>query len=92
MPMNVDMLLVLGLITLFIIFAGMVWKESAKDDRDNLHRLYAGRISYLVGLAVLVVGIVRQSLMYEIDPWLVIAVVSMVAAKTIARIYSQLKH
>lgn len=92
MPMNLEMLLVIGLITLFIAFAGMVWKEQPKDERDNMHRLHAGRVSYLVGLAMLVIGIVQQSLTYEIDPWLIATVVAMVSAKIIARIYSQLRN
>lgn len=90
MPTTVNTMLAVGLMTLFLIFASFIWKEKALDERDETHRLVAGRVSFLVGASVLVVAILLQSLSHDIDPWLVIALISMVASKVVARIYSQM--
>lgn len=92
MPMNVQTLLVIGLIMLFLIFAGLLWKERARDEREELHRERAGRLSFLVGLAVLVVAVVIQSFQYEIDPWLIYAIIAMLLSKIVARLYSQFRE
>lgn len=92
MPKNTDMMLVLGLIVSFLVFAATIWKESPADERENLHRLNAGRMSFLIGSVVLVVGIAVQAMEHNIDPWLVYALIAMVAGKIISRIISQWKN
>jgi hypothetical protein len=91
MPKNTDMMLVLGLIVSFLVFAA-VWKETAADERENLHRLNAGRASFLIGSVVLVIGIAIQALDHNVDPWLVYALIAMVASKLASRIISQWRN
>jgi hypothetical protein len=92
MPMSSEVMLALFLVVAFLLFAAVFWKEGSGDERENLHKLNAGRISYLVGAAVLVVAIISQSMMHDVDPWLVYTLISMVLAKIGSRVYSQIMN
>ncbi len=73
--------------TIFFIFASLVWKESSGDEREDLHKLMAGRIAYLTGSGVIVIAIIVQGWNHAVDPWLVTALTAMVLAKVIALVY-----
>jgi uncharacterized membrane protein len=88
MLMSSALVLLIVVFTAFVIF---VWKEKAHDEREEQHRLLAGRISFLCGAIVLVIGIVYQTYHGHTDNWLLIALCAMVAAKLATQIYSQLK-
>lgn len=92
MPDTINSMLILGLIISFLVFVGSVWREKAKDEREALHIQKAGRISFLVGSAILVVGIISQAQKHNIDPWLIYTLSAMVLTKTIARIWHKLKN
>lgn len=92
MPMSMSMMLTVGFIVVFFMFAGIVWKEKAHDERESLHRSEAGRISFLVGLLTLAAGVVVQSFSHNIDPWLVYTLILMIFSKLVWRIYSQIRH
>ncbi len=89
MPTMFMSLLLLGFIIVFLLLAGIVWKERAGDERELQHRQTAGRISFLIGTGVLVVGIITQTLQHRLDSWLLIALCAMVITKLIARIYQE---
>ena len=91
MPMSVQSTLILALLLAFIRFAAFIFKEKSSDEREDVHVQKAGRISYLVGVGVLVVGLIYQALNHEIDSWLVFALCAMVFSKIIFRIYSNFK-
>lgn len=91
MPDTMVSMLVVGLIVAFLTFAGFVLREKSFDEREALHIKTAGRISYLVGIAVLIVGIIMQGVRHNIDPWLVIVLCAMVLTKLLSRMYSRLK-
>ncbi len=92
MPNTLLMMMVAGLIVVFALFAGFVWRENARDEREALHRLMAGRIAYLAGAGGLVVGIIVQSLQHNLDGWLVVILGVMIFAKIIGVTYGQIKH
>ncbi len=85
----VEMSLVISLAVLFILFAGLIWKEASHDEREEYHRLRAGRYGYLVGLTVAVVGIVYQASQHILDPWLVYVLSGMIIAKVFAHIVNK---
>lgn len=91
MPDSLQSILILGLIVAFLTFAAYIFREKSSDERESLHILSAGRISYLVGVAALIVGVIIQTLNHEIDPWLIIALCAMVFSKLLSRIYSHFK-
>jgi len=92
MPNEVNMLLILGLVISFIIFSAFIFKEKAKDERENLHRYISARFAYLVGMSILVIGIIVQSLNHRLDTWLISTLMSMILAKIAGSIYGRLKH
>lgn len=92
MPKTSDMMLLLALIVSFLAFSATIWKERAADERENLHRLNAGRISFLVGSLILVLGILSQAAGHNIDPWLVYALIAMVGSKLLSRIFSEWRN
>lgn len=91
MPDSMISMLIIGLIVSFLTFAAFIFRESSSDERESLHILRAGRISYLVGVAALIVGIIVQTLKHEIDTWLIIALCAMIFSKLLSRIYSHFK-
>lgn len=91
MPESMVSMLIVGLIISFLTFAAFLFREKSSDEREDIHILTAGRISYLVGVGTLIVGIILQALQHEIDPWLVIALCAMVFSKLLSRIYSHFK-
>ena len=91
MPDSMQSMLILGLIVAFLTFAAYIFREKSSDERESIHILTAGRISYLVGVGTLILGIIIQALKHDIDPWLVIALCAMVFSKLLSRIYSHFK-
>ena len=89
MPSASAMLFVALLVAVFGVFAGLVWRERAEDERDNLHRLLAGRMGFLTGAVVLVAGITVESVQHSLDPWLVYALAAMVFAKVAGSLYGR---
>lgn len=89
MPASLGPMLAIFLILAFLFFASLIWKEKSADERENLHRLNAGRVSFLFGSSVLVLGILSQSLTHNVDPWLIYTLVIMILVKIISRIYSE---
>lgn len=92
MPTMMQMLILVGILAAFSIFAVFVMRENAHDEREGLHRMLAGRIAFLSGAAVLTVAIVIQELHETLDVWLVVALVVMILAKIGAGIYSDRNH
>ena len=85
------MAIALAVMIVFVLFATMIWKERARDEREVVHRMIAARAGFLVGSGVLVLGIAVQSFAHSVNGWLVGALVAMVVAKAIGRIYSERK-
>jgi len=86
-------MVVLGLtLVIFALFAIFIWRENTKDEREGLHKMMAGRIAFLAGTSVLVIGISIQSFRHELDFWLVLTLGIMILAKIIGLIYSRIKY
>lgn len=92
MPEPMVMMMILAAVVVFALFASFVWKEKARDEREQLHRTFSGRIAFLSGTAVLVLGIIIEGLNHKVDVWLVLTLTVMIFAKIIASIYNNLKN
>ena len=92
MPTPVVMMLILGLVVVFILFTAFVWKEKARDERELWHRTIAGRVAFLSGTAVLILGIIIEGLNHNVDVWLVLTLTVMIFAKIITSIYNNLNN
>ena len=86
------MLINVLLVAVVVVFATFVWREQARDEREQFHRQMASRVAYLAGVSVLVIGVVVEGLEHRVDQWLIITLCAMVLAKIGGLIYSQLKH
>ncbi len=74
------------------VYAIFVSREHVMDERDAVHRMLAGRVAFHVGAGLLTVGIAFQGAQSKLDPWLVVVLVSMIVAKTTARMYADRKR
>ncbi|MEK7543515.1 MAG: hypothetical protein AAB557_01465 [Patescibacteria group bacterium] len=92
MPQPLHPFMVPFLVVLFIIFAGLLWKEAPGDEREQFHKFIASRFAYFAVIATLIFGVVFQSFKGEIDPWLIIAVCIALLAKIFGLIYGHIKH
>ncbi len=78
------------LVITFGFFAAFFWREHPNDEREAFHQMFAGRVAFFVGVALLLVWMMWQVyVMQEIDPILIVIIVAMLLAKVIAQIYSR---
>ncbi len=89
MPAEAQMAVILGAAVLACVWAGFVMYERADDEREMLHKMHAGRIAYLSGIAVLTLALIFQGFAHAIDPWVSTALGVMVVSKLFARLYSE---
>jgi len=82
-----------GIVVIFAIIAGFILKENTRDEREEVHKMKAGRIGYMTGAAVLVIAIVVQGV-YEmaVEPWIVIALFAMIVSRIGATLWSEWKN
>lgn len=88
MPDMVHMMMLAAALIIFAVFAAFILRERATDEREGVHKMHAGRIAFLCGAAVLIVGIVYQSYIGQLDNWLVVVLVVMVISKIGAHLWS----
>ncbi|HMO77579.1 MAG TPA: hypothetical protein PKA42_00285 [Candidatus Paceibacterota bacterium] len=87
MPMMGEMMALLLVVVLLIIWVGFVLQEVTHDEREVLLKMKSGRVAYLSGLGVLTLGLVVQGFSEAIDPWIAIALATMVISKLLTRLY-----
>ena len=82
-------MLALALATAALIgWMGYVVLEKADDEREEKHRMFAGRVAYLSGLTVLTLALVVQGFSHAVSPWVPMALAIMVVSKFGARWYA----
>ena len=86
MPENMHMATLAGVVVLAGIFAAFVLAEGGGDEREEMHQAFAGRIAFFFGALALIAGITIQTFAHALDPWLVYALVVMIAGKVVARV------
>lgn len=78
------------LVILFLAFTALLWREEAEDERDAYHKMFAGRVAFVTGIALLLAGALYQVyMMHSTDPFLLVVIIAMVLAKIAARAYSR---
>ncbi len=91
MPSGVAMTGLALAVLAFGTFVSFVLRERPRDEREEIHRGFAGRVGFLAGAGILMLGIVLQSLAHTLDPWLVYALIAMVVGKIVALLWSGYK-
>lgn len=92
MPDSTQMIMLTLGTALVCMWAGLMMRETSGDERELTHRMYAGRAAYLSGVVVLTVALVTQGLQHAIDPWIPLALATMVLSKLLSRMYSERHH
>jgi hypothetical protein len=83
MPMGLVVVCIAVLAALVFGLGVFVWRENPRDEREYAVAAQAGRSAYLVGAAVLTLGVAVQTLQHHIDIWLVLGLAGMVLSKVI---------
>lgn len=79
-------LAIVALAVVAVIFAGIVFRESSGDEREEALRDSAARAGYIAGILVLTAAIVATGLMDEPQNlWLIGALIAMVGARLVTR-------
>lgn len=73
---------------LFVIYASFIIREKAVDEREDLHRMLAGRNAFLAGTAVLVIAMIYEAYTYMVDRWIVVALIIMILTKIFTRFWT----
>ena len=89
MPSGMQIVAAAVAVVAFGIFSSFVLREEAGDEREEKHRSLAGRVAFLTGSSVLLIGILIELYRHMLDAWLIVALVSMVVAKIVTRMYSE---
>lgn len=88
MPSMAHVAMLAAAVAVFGALAIFVLAEGSGDERDEAHKMLAGRAAFLVGGTTLIVGILVEGAHGEPDHWLVLALILMVLAKVGARLWS----
>ena len=89
MPTMTQMIVLLLLTLCVGVWSGFVLTEQGNDERELVHRMNAGRIAYLAGLAIATLALLVQGITHHIDPWIACIVAVMVSAKLLTRLYEE---
>lgn len=81
MPTELQMILLAVFAAAFALYAGVVFREQARDERESSHLYLASRWAYLVGVVGLSLVIVVQDVFHKLDPWLLLILGLMVVTK-----------
>lgn len=92
MPDAFQMLVLCLFTAALLVYAGLIFREAARDEREASHLYRASRWGYLVGVLALTVTIVVQDLLHCLDPWLLVILGLMVVVKLVVLRWSQWKH
>jgi hypothetical protein len=92
MPDDMQMLFLCVLAAALALYAGAVFREKARDERESSNLYRASRWGYLVGLVALSALVVAQDILHRLDPWLLAILGLMVITKMIVWRWSEWKH
>jgi hypothetical protein len=92
MPDALQMIILCVLAAVFALYAGLIFREKAADERESLHLYKASRIAYLAGTITLTAVIVVQDILHQLDVWLVAVLGIMIVTKLIVLLWARYKN
>lgn len=82
-----------GLAVLFLLFAGLVWREEYHDEREEYHALVAARFGYTAGLLILLGAIAYEAVAeFHVNQFLLLALGGMIVAKALGHMWGRLQR
>lgn len=88
MPGLMQITILAAVFVLFGIYASFIIREKVEDEREELHRMLAGRNAFLAGSAVLIIAMIYEAYTYMVDKWIVIALIVMILTKILTRFWT----
>jgi hypothetical protein len=92
MPTEAQMIILCVFAAALALYAGVVFREQARDERESSHLYRASRWGYLVGVIAISVLIVVQDIFHRLDPWLLVILGVMVVTKLVVLRWSEWRH
>lgn len=92
MPTELQMMVLCLFAVAFGLYAGVLFREKAQDEREAYHLYKASRVGYLLGVSALSVLIVVQDIQHRLDPWLVVVLGLMILAKMATLMWSRYRN
>lgn len=92
MPNHLQMFILGLLVAAFGLYAGALFRQRIRDEREGLHLHRASRFAYIGGVTLLVAGITVQSFEGSLDPWLVYILAGMVIIKLAILVWSRIRN
>ena len=89
MPSAAQMAALLCAAALLAVWAGLVMREQATDEREAHHRMSADRHAYLVGITMLTIALIAQGFAHTIDSWIPLTLAGMILAKAASRWWAE---
>lgn len=84
MPSQFQMMVLAVIVISYAVFSAFIFRERAHDEREEQHLYRSGRVAFLFGICILVVGIVIQTFRHALDPVLVWTLTMMVVVKLLS--------
>lgn len=81
MPTATQMVLLAVFAAAFALYAGVIFREKARDERESFLLYRANRLGYLVGIVSISLIIVIQDLQHSLDPYLLFILAIMIVVK-----------
>lgn len=81
MPTKAQMSVLALLVAAGGLYAGLLFRQRARDEREALHLHRASSTAYVAGVLILVVAIAWQSFSGAADPWLFYVLGAMVVVR-----------
>ena len=77
-----------AVVLMFVVFVISMIKQTDRDEREEKHRMVAAESGFIVGGVVILFAIAHQTfVMHTAEPWLFVALVSMLVVRLCVRIY-----
>jgi hypothetical protein len=92
MANKVQMSILAVLVAAAGLYAGVLFRQRARDEREALHLYRASRFAYIAGVGLLVVAIALQSFHGGADPWLFYTLGGMVLVKLAILLWSRIRN
>lgn len=90
-PSTLHMLVVVALVVFGIIIL-LFWRENPRDEREGYHRMFASRVSLILGSSVLILGIIQGLFAHTLDPFLIYALAAIIIGKLFGFMYIKRKN
>jgi hypothetical protein len=85
-------MLVLGVMSLIVVaILVFMWKEDPVDEREEIHLLVAGRVSFFSTASILLVVLIVQTLQHNVDEWIPIILFVLLSSKILSVVYLKYK-